>query len=114
MRNNKACQSRWFQRLSVCAARAFSHRKRGNALRRTKQVSTQPNSFLFTSKLRMSPKPNLLLRYMTVTDLPQVMEIDRLSFEIPWSEKSYRYEINESNQSFMVRSEEHTSELQSR
>jgi len=39
---------------------------------------------------------------MAVTDLPQVMEIDRLSFEIPWSEKSYRYEINESTQSFMV------------
>ncbi len=50
----------------------------------------------------MSPKPNLLLRYMTVADLPQVTEIDQLSFEIPWSEKSYRYEINESNQSFMV------------
>lgn len=50
----------------------------------------------------MSPKPSLLLRYMTVADLPQVMEIDRLSFEIPWSEKSYRYEINESPQSFMV------------
>jgi ribosomal-protein-alanine N-acetyltransferase len=50
----------------------------------------------------MSPKPNLLLRYMTVADLPQVMEIDRSSFEIPWSEKSYRYEINESPQSFMV------------
>ncbi|MEP6986186.1 MAG: ribosomal protein S18-alanine N-acetyltransferase [Chloroflexota bacterium] len=50
----------------------------------------------------MSPKPNLLLRYMTVADLPQVTEIDRLSFEIPWSEKSYRYEINESSQSFMV------------
>lgn len=50
----------------------------------------------------MSPKPNLLLRYMTVADLPQVMEIDRLSFEIPWSEKSYRYEINESSQSYMV------------
>ncbi len=50
----------------------------------------------------MSPKPNLVLRYMTVADLPQVTEIDQLSFEIPWSEKSYRYEINESNQSFMV------------
>ena len=50
----------------------------------------------------MSQKPNLLLRYMTVADLPQVMGIDRLSFEIPWSEKSYRYEINESSQSFMV------------
>lgn len=50
----------------------------------------------------MSPKPNLQLRYMTVDDLPQVTEIDQLSFEIPWSEKSYRYEINESNQSYMV------------
>lgn len=50
----------------------------------------------------MSPKPKLLLRYMTVADLPQVIEIDQLSFEIPWSEKSYRYEMNESNQSFMV------------
>jgi ribosomal-protein-alanine N-acetyltransferase len=39
---------------------------------------------------------------MTVADLPEVMEIDRLSFEIPWSEKSYQYEINESTQSFMV------------
>ncbi len=50
----------------------------------------------------MSPKPNLVLRYMTNVDLPQVMEIDRLSFEIPWSEKSYHYEINKSNQSYMV------------
>ncbi len=50
----------------------------------------------------MSPKPNLLLRYMSTADLPYVMEIDRLSFEIPWSEKSYRYEMNESEQSFMV------------
>jgi len=39
---------------------------------------------------------------MNVIDLPQVMEIDQLSFEIPWSEKSYRYEMNESHQSFMV------------
>ena len=50
----------------------------------------------------MSPKPNLVLRYMTEADLSQVMEIDQQSFEIPWSEKSYRYEMNESNQSFMV------------
>jgi ribosomal-protein-alanine N-acetyltransferase len=39
---------------------------------------------------------------MMDVDLPQVMEIDRLSFEIPWSEKSYTYEINKSNQSYMV------------
>ena len=62
----------------------------------------------------MSPKPNLILRYMTVADLPQVMEIDRLSFEIPWSEKSYRYEINESNQSFMVVLEWHREQVTTR
>lgn len=50
----------------------------------------------------MSPKPNLRLRYMTVADLPSVLEIDQLSFEIPWSYKSYLYEIKESNQSYMV------------
>lgn len=50
----------------------------------------------------MSPKPSLRLRYMSAPDLPQVMMIDRLSFEIPWSEKSYYYEMNESDQSYMV------------
>lgn len=50
----------------------------------------------------MSPKPNLRLRYMTVADLPAVVDIDQLSFEIPWSAKSYHYELAESNQSYMV------------
>jgi ribosomal-protein-alanine N-acetyltransferase len=30
---------------------------------------------------------------MTVADIPQVLEIDRLSFPLPWSEASYRHEL---------------------
>jgi len=44
----------------------------------------------------------LLLRYMNVQDIPQVVTIDRLSFDLPWSERSYAYEINEANYSHMV------------
>jgi ribosomal-protein-alanine N-acetyltransferase len=39
---------------------------------------------------------------MRVSDIPQVMHIDRLSFEVPWSEKSYRYEILEAGHSSML------------
>lgn len=39
---------------------------------------------------------------MTTADLAQVMQIDRLSFDIPWAENSYRYEIDESDHSYMV------------
>lgn len=44
----------------------------------------------------------LTLRYMNVQDIPQVVAIDRLSFDLPWSERSYIYEINEANYSHMV------------
>ena len=44
----------------------------------------------------------LTLRYMNVQDIPQVIAIDRLSFDLPWSERSYAYEINEANYSHMV------------
>jgi ribosomal-protein-alanine N-acetyltransferase len=50
----------------------------------------------------MPPKPDLTLRYMTLADLPQVMNIDRLSFDVPWAERSYQYEIVESPSSYMV------------
>jgi ribosomal-protein-alanine N-acetyltransferase len=39
---------------------------------------------------------------MTLADLPQVMNIDRLSFDVPWAERSYQYEIAESENSYMV------------
>jgi ribosomal-protein-alanine N-acetyltransferase len=36
-----------------------------------------------------------LIRAMTLGDLPEVLEIDRTSFPIPWPERSYRFELNE-------------------
>ncbi len=32
---------------------------------------------------------------MTLDDLPAVLEIDRMSFPIPWPERSYRFELTE-------------------
>ncbi len=50
----------------------------------------------------MSLKPDLTLRYMRADDLPQVTVIDHLAFDIPWSRRSYEYEIEESQNSYMV------------
>jgi ribosomal-protein-alanine N-acetyltransferase len=44
----------------------------------------------------------LTLRHMSLADIPQVMTIDRHSFELPWSEYSYSHEITESTYSHMV------------
>jgi [ribosomal protein S18]-alanine N-acetyltransferase len=44
----------------------------------------------------------LTLRYMTLADIPQVVNIDRHSFGMPWSARSYAYEIAESSYSHMV------------
>ncbi len=48
------------------------------------------------------PVTNLTLRYMTLNDIEQVTEIDRLSFDTPWSARSYAYEIQESHYSHML------------
>jgi ribosomal-protein-alanine N-acetyltransferase len=45
---------------------------------------------------------DLTLRYMCVADLPEVIEIDDASFKPSWPERSYRFEINESQVSYMV------------
>jgi ribosomal-protein-alanine N-acetyltransferase len=45
---------------------------------------------------------SLVLRYMTVPDISQVVVIDRLAFDLPWSERSYEYEITEANYSHLV------------
>lgn len=42
------------------------------------------------------------LRYMTLHDVPQVAAIDRASFDLPWSERSYTYEVAESSYSYMA------------
>ena len=40
---------------------------------------------------------------MQVQDIPEVMEIERLCFSLPWSARAYRYEIEENRQStYMV------------
>ncbi len=44
----------------------------------------------------------LLLRYMTLDDIPQVMRIDRAAFSTPWSVRSYEYEVGESTYSYML------------
>lgn len=45
---------------------------------------------------------SLTLRYMQLPDIPQVVYIDGHSFDPPWSERSYAYEVSESNYSHMV------------
>ncbi len=37
----------------------------------------------------------MLIRRMTVEDIPAVHEIDLLSFSLPWSERSFRFELTE-------------------
>jgi ribosomal-protein-alanine N-acetyltransferase len=41
------------------------------------------------------------VRTMTTADLKVVLDIDRLSFPLPWSERTYRYEIKENPSSYM-------------
>ncbi len=45
---------------------------------------------------------NLTLRYMRLADIPQVVAIDKVSFDPPWSARSYAYEVTESTYSHMV------------
>jgi len=42
------------------------------------------------------------LRYMRAEDIPQVVELDRLSFPLPWSSRSYLFEISDNLASHMV------------
>ncbi len=34
------------------------------------------------------------IRAMTLEDVPAVVEIDRMSFSLPWPEQTYRYEVS--------------------
>ncbi len=42
-----------------------------------------------------SPAAEVVIRRMTLADVPQVAEIDRLSFSLPWPERSFRFEVTE-------------------
>ncbi|MFW5748949.1 MAG: ribosomal protein S18-alanine N-acetyltransferase [Chloroflexota bacterium] len=44
----------------------------------------------------------LILRYMRLSDVQEVVAIDRESFSTPWPARSYNYEIAESTHSYMV------------
>jgi ribosomal-protein-alanine N-acetyltransferase len=41
------------------------------------------------------------VRSMNMKDLHAVLDIDRLSFPLPWSERTYKYEIKENPSSYM-------------
>ncbi len=43
-----------------------------------------------------------VLRYMALEDIPQVIEVDKLSFASPWPERSYAFEISDNRNSHMV------------
>ncbi|HLY25756.1 MAG TPA: ribosomal protein S18-alanine N-acetyltransferase [Aggregatilineales bacterium] len=49
----------------------------------------------------MSTSP-YVLRYMRQEDITQVLDIDHLSFPLPWSARSYTFEITDNNHSHMV------------
>ena len=38
---------------------------------------------------------NLNIRRMTLEDVPAVVELDKLSFSLPWPERSFRFELTE-------------------
>jgi len=42
---------------------------------------------------------NLHIRRMTLEDIPAVIELDKLSFSLPWPERSFRYELTENSAS---------------
>jgi ribosomal-protein-alanine N-acetyltransferase len=44
----------------------------------------------------------LVLRYMRPSDIDEVVTIDRIAFDLPWSDRSYHYEVTESTYSHMV------------
>jgi len=41
-------------------------------------------------------------RGMTLADIPAVREIDRLSFPLPWSERTYRFELLENDSAHLL------------
>ena len=53
----------------------------------------------------------LVMRYMSLSDVNDVVAIDRVAFDLPWSDRSYHYEVSESTYSHMV-TLEYTDETQ--
>jgi len=38
---------------------------------------------------------NLIIRKMTAEDIPPVVELDKMSFSLPWPESSFRFELTD-------------------
>lgn len=38
---------------------------------------------------------NLFIRKMTLEDIPAVVELDQISFSLPWPERSFRFELTD-------------------
>lgn len=38
---------------------------------------------------------NLLIRKMTLEDIPAVVQLDQISFSLPWPERSFRFELTD-------------------
>jgi ribosomal-protein-alanine N-acetyltransferase len=49
--------------------------------------------------MSITPPPAVVIQRMEVADIPQVIEIDKFSFPLPWSERSYRHELTQNKQS---------------
>jgi [ribosomal protein S18]-alanine N-acetyltransferase len=47
----------------------------------------------------MEKEASIVIRQMTLADIDQVLEIDQLSFALPWPRSSFRYELNENRAS---------------
>jgi ribosomal-protein-alanine N-acetyltransferase len=42
---------------------------------------------------------NLFIRKMTLEDIPAVVELDQISFSLPWPERSFRFELTDNTAS---------------
>lgn len=51
--------------------------------------------------------PTYVMRPMRLEDIPQVVILDRLSFAMPWSVKTYQFELNNHETSHLVALEAH-------
>ena len=52
---------------------------------------------------------NLFIRKMALDDLPAVLELDKLSFTLPWPERSFRFELtaNEASRCWVAEVDKH-------
>jgi [ribosomal protein S18]-alanine N-acetyltransferase len=47
-------------------------------------------------------RPQVIVRPMSLNDIDEVLEIDKLAFPTPWPARTYRYEISSNDRSTMI------------